>query len=45
MTITAELDGIGQLSGKHPLYLVFSSPVAGKSLCTITHLRFAARNK
>ena len=45
VTITAELDGIGQLSGKHPLYLVFSSPVAGKSLCTITHLRFAARNK
>lgn len=38
--ISAPLSGIGALEGKHPLYLVFSSPVADKSMCTLTHLRF-----
>ncbi len=38
--MTADVTGVTALSGKHPLYLTFSSPVKGKSLCTITHLQF-----
>lgn len=34
------LSGTDTLTGKHPLYLVFTSPTEGKSICTITHLQF-----
>lgn len=39
---TAEipLKDVGKLSGKHPLYLTFTSDSKDKSLCTITHLQF-----
>lgn len=38
--IQTDVKDVTRLSGKHPLYLTFSSPVKGKSLCTITHLQF-----
>ena len=34
------LENIGRLSGKHPLYLTFDSPVPSESLCTILYLQF-----
>lgn len=38
--VRADVSTAGMLSGKHPLYLTFSSKVSDKSLCTITHLQF-----
>ena len=38
--IEIPLDGVSELSGKHPLYLAFSSPRSGVSICSITHLQF-----
>ncbi len=43
MRITAKLHDISDLAGKHPLYLVFSSPVEGKSICTINYLQFTGK--
>lgn len=40
VSLSADVPSVSSLSGKHPLYLTFSSPVKGKSLCTITHLQF-----
>lgn len=34
------LDGIGDLEGRHPLYLVISSATKGESLCTLHHISF-----
>lgn len=42
-TIRAALKGIKDLRGKHPLYLVFTSPEKGKSLCTLHYLQFKGR--
>lgn len=42
-TVSTPLNGISALTGKHPLYLTFSSPVKGKSVCTITHLQFKSK--
>lgn len=39
-TVTIPLENIGRLSGKHPLYLTFDSPVPSESLCTILYLQF-----
>lgn len=36
----AILTDVALLKGKHPLYLTFSSAEKGKSMATITHLRF-----
>ena len=44
-TVTATLSGIGALSGKHPLYLTFSSPVPGKSICSILRLQFKVKSE
>ncbi len=41
--ITAKINGVEHLKGKHPLYLVFTSPTTGKSLCTITHIQFTGK--
>lgn len=40
LKLSADVAAVSSLSGRHPLYLTFSSPVKGKSLCTITHLQF-----
>lgn len=40
LKLSADVTAVSSLSGRHPLYLTFSSPVKGKSLCTITHLQF-----
>ena len=40
VSVSADVPSVTSLSGKHPLYLTFSSPVKGKSICTITHLQF-----
>lgn len=42
-TIRAALKGMKGLRGKHPLYLVFSSPEKGRSLCTLHYLQFRER--
>lgn len=34
------LHGMKNLKGKHPIYLKFSSPEAGKSLCSIRYIQF-----
>ena len=34
------LHGMKNLKGKHPIYLKFSSPEAGKSLCSIKYIQF-----
>ncbi len=41
--VKAKLKGIGSLKGKHPLYLVFSSPEKGKSICTVNYLQFVEK--
>ncbi len=41
-TIAIPLTGIDTLSGKHPLYISFTSPEQGKSLCSLLRLRFTA---
>ncbi len=38
--MSAVLNGISDLDGKHPLYLVISTPAKGESLCTLTHISF-----
>lgn len=40
--VRCDVPGVAVLKGKHPLYLVFSSPVKDKSICTINHLQFVA---
>ncbi len=40
--VKGDVSGVAALKGKHPLYLVFSSPVKGQSMCTINHLQFEA---
>ena len=37
--VAVALKGINQLEGKHALYLVFSSPVKGQSICEIMQLQ------
>lgn len=41
--VRADVSAVKKLKGKHPLYLVFDSPEADKSVCTLTHLRFEPR--
>ena len=36
----ADVSAAGKLKGKHPLYLTFSSPEKGKSVCTVLSLQF-----
>ncbi|MBO7441033.1 MAG: family 43 glycosylhydrolase [Bacteroidales bacterium] len=36
-----KLDGVNALSGKHAIYLLFSSPTKEKSICTLETIRFA----
>ncbi len=38
--LRADVSAVAQLSGKHPLYLVFDSPEKGLSLCSLIGLRF-----
>lgn len=40
VTLTAALTGLSGVKGKHALYLVFDSPVKGKSVCTLESLEF-----
>lgn len=40
--ITADLTNIESLIGKHPIYLTFSSPSDGKSICEVYSLQFDA---
>ncbi|MDE6393926.1 MAG: family 43 glycosylhydrolase [Duncaniella sp.] len=40
--VRGNVSGVTALSGKHPLYLVFSSPEKDKSICTVNHLQFQA---
>lgn len=39
--IVTDLKEAGNLSGKHPLYLTFSSPEKGKSICKVLFLQFS----
>lgn len=43
LSVKADVSAVKSLKGKHPLYLVFDSPEDGKSVCTLTHLRFEPR--
>ncbi|MDE6327221.1 MAG: hypothetical protein K2L91_01695, partial [Duncaniella sp.] len=43
LSVKADVSAVKSLKGKHPLYLVFDSPEEGKSVCTLTHLRFEPR--
>lgn len=40
-TLSVDVPEISNLSGKHPLYLSFSSPEDGKSICTLFRLSFS----
>lgn len=40
--LTADVTHVAKLGGKHPLYFTFSSPEKGKSLITLSHLKFDA---
>jgi hypothetical protein len=36
-----KLDGVNNLTGKHAVYLLFSSTTKEKSICTLETIRFA----
>ncbi len=40
LQLAADVKGACGLTGKHPLYLTFSSEEKGKSMATVTHLQF-----
>lgn len=40
LKLRADVTPVATLRGKHPLYLVFESPIPGRSVATLTHLQF-----